>query len=137
VDEAKKKIEKKIEEDKGKGKGEGEEGEGEEGEDEEPLCEKDEVVVGWDETTEEPICDICPTGTTKLNGFECNCAGTDILSLVHDETTGEDEYKCVSCPDTFTPMKGKRGENTCKGCDEGLMFDNDLGYCVCPFFGAE
>jgi len=99
VEEKKKKVGetlKKIKEKKDEEGEEGEEGEGGKGkgkdEDKEPLCEEDEVVVGWDEDADEPICDICPDGTTKLNGFECNCDGTDILSLVHDETIGEDVY---------------------------------------------
>jgi len=35
---------------------------GETTEEEEKPCGEDEIMVGWDETTDEPICETCPTG---------------------------------------------------------------------------
>jgi len=44
--------------------------------------------------------------------------------------------KCKPCPADYPATKGKRGENTCKGCGPELRFDHDLEKCVCPAHGA-
>jgi len=65
----------------------------------------------------------------------CDCEGEQFMKYVEDESEKGYSATCMTCPADFTPVKGKFG-NTCEGCEEGLIFDNDSEECICPAYGA-